>query len=161
MSKHIPIKDTTKEVIAFWRERGFNVGEGGEKLIGGIPASIKKVTPRKANGKLFGRVSLEKLTERKTMIKKRETSQLSNGMETFTFKFRRIMKEVCDKHECTLEELKSENDRKKLAKARFEAYFLLSTELNMSSPRIGKIMNRHHSTVLHGIKRHKKLKDLK
>ena len=39
--------------------------------------------------------------------------------------------------------------------ARFEAMYRMREELKMSYPQIGRIFDRHHSTVIHGVRFHK------
>ncbi len=41
--------------------------------------------------------------------------------------------------------------------ARFEAMYRLRHEVGLSYHRIGQIMNRDHSTVIHGVQRYKKI----
>ena len=63
-----------------------------------------------------------------------------------------VLQEVAGKHGCTRADLRS--PRRVFIEARQEAFYRLATECSMSLPRIGALMNRDHTTVLHGIRVH-------
>lgn len=69
---------------------------------------------------------------------------------------RSIAEQVAVKHDLSLADLKSASRMKPLARARFE-YFARAHEAGFSLPQIGRTMNRDHTTVLNGIRRHKEL----
>lgn len=70
---------------------------------------------------------------------------------------KRIVEEVAWKHGISTIDLVSERRSVPLCNARHEVYYRLRTETTWSLPRIGKFIgNRDHTTVINGIKRHKK-----
>ncbi len=69
-----------------------------------------------------------------------------------------IIKEVCEKAKISLEEFKSVSMVQRFAKARFMAMFFLKQYGNCSPTETGELLGcRTHSTVLHGLERHKEL----
>lgn len=70
-------------------------------------------------------------------------------------KWKLILREVCELHGVTMDQLTSHNRSKKFIAARMLAYYRLNKELNLSLPQIGRyIGDRDHSTVFYGIKRY-------
>jgi chromosomal replication initiator protein len=71
-------------------------------------------------------------------------------------KWRRIAIEVCHKHGVSMVDvLSSRRDRSSVA-ARHEAFYRCKEETTMSLPSIGRMFGgRDHSTVIHGIAKHK------
>lgn len=68
-----------------------------------------------------------------------------------------VVHEVCEKHGISLQEIISRRRAKDIVAARQEAFFRLYKETAMSLPKIGYRMGgRHHATVLHGVRAHKK-----
>lgn len=65
-----------------------------------------------------------------------------------------VLNEIAERHCVARELLASDLRSNHLVKARQEAYFELYS-LGFSSSHVGRILNRDHSTVLHGIKCHK------
>jgi hypothetical protein len=66
-----------------------------------------------------------------------------------------ILQEVCEKYDVALAELRGSRKHAYIAKARVEAVLRLARELpHWSTPRIGRAINRDHSTVIHTLKRH-------
>lgn len=78
-------------------------------------------------------------------------------METpFKPRWRRIVEEVCAKHQVSFADLTARDARVKIVTARFELYFRLADETSLSSAQIGaRLGGRDHSSVLHGIHRHR------
>lgn len=69
--------------------------------------------------------------------------------------WKRIVGEVCEKHGIDWLDLASVRRHKGLPEARFEAMYRMRYETTMSLPAIGrKLGGRHHTTVLHGIRKH-------
>ena len=69
-----------------------------------------------------------------------------------------IIKEVCEKAKVSLEEFTSVSMVQRFAKARFMAMHFLSHYGSYSPTEIGEMLGcRTHSTVLHGLERHKEL----
>lgn len=73
-----------------------------------------------------------------------------------------IMREVCEKHGVTLAELRGVgNQTADMHDARYEAFYRVRVEVNLSYPRIGHVMGGfHHTTVMHGIQKHTDLHGL-
>jgi chromosomal replication initiator protein len=64
---------------------------------------------------------------------------------------------VCRKHGITAAQLRSDCRDMELVHARQEAMYRLRTEKNLSLSAIGRELGkRDHTTVIHGIKQHKK-----
>ena len=73
----------------------------------------------------------------------------------------RIMREVCEKHGVTLEELRGNARPADVCDARHEAFYRMRVEVNLSYPRIGQVMGGFdHATVIHGIEKHAELHGL-
>lgn len=67
-----------------------------------------------------------------------------------------VIDQVCAKHSLTRAELLSSRRDRPLVAARHEAMYRMSKETSMSLPAIGRRMgNKDHTTVLHGIRKHK------
>ena len=67
-----------------------------------------------------------------------------------------IVREVCANHGFTLQQILGAQRQRRLCSARHEAFYRLSTETTMSLPEIGDAFGgRDHTTVLHGIRKHK------
>jgi chromosomal replication initiation ATPase DnaA len=63
---------------------------------------------------------------------------------------------IAAKHGLTTAELYGHSKLKKLAHARFEVWACLHAH-GMSTPRIGRIFGRDHSTIISGLKRYRAL----
>lgn len=63
---------------------------------------------------------------------------------------------VCKAHGITMDELCSDQRHKKLVLARHEAMLAMSEETALSVTQIGRILNRDHTSVLHGVRSLKK-----
>ena len=73
----------------------------------------------------------------------------------------RILREVCEKHGVTLDELRGEARPADVCDARHEAFYRMRVEVNLSYPRIGQVMGGFdHATVIHGIEKHAQLHGL-
>lgn len=70
---------------------------------------------------------------------------------------RTIVQQVADKFGLTVEQLVSDSRRQHLVFARQELYWRLHMETTWSIARIGRFLDRDHTTVLHGIRKHRKL----
>jgi chromosomal replication initiation ATPase DnaA len=70
-------------------------------------------------------------------------------------KWKLILREICEQHGISMDQLTSHNRSKKFINARLLAYYRLHKELGLSLPQIGRyIGDRDHSTVFYGIKRY-------
>lgn len=67
---------------------------------------------------------------------------------------RRIVQEVGEKHGLTREQLCGEGRAKHLAWARHEMFWRLRRETTWSLPRLGRALNRDHTSLLNGIRKH-------
>ncbi len=65
---------------------------------------------------------------------------------------RKIADTVCRHFEVELANLLSDGKPQPWVRARQAAWMLTDEALNISMPRIGKYYNRHHTTVLHGLR---------
>jgi hypothetical protein len=64
--------------------------------------------------------------------------------------FEAILRQVCGKHQVGRSAILSLRRQQELIQARFELYYRLRNETRLSFPCIGRLVHRHHSTVLHG-----------
>lgn len=69
--------------------------------------------------------------------------------------WRRIILEVAIKHNVMPAEMLSAQRAYNLVAARHEVMYRLKTETTMSLPAIGKKLGKDHTTVLHGVRKHK------
>lgn len=70
-------------------------------------------------------------------------------------RWRDILNEVAEKHGLQVSAIKSHTRQKSLIAARFEAYYRIRKETNLSLPEIGMRMGGFdHASVLHGIRKH-------
>lgn len=67
-------------------------------------------------------------------------------------KSQRIMAETAAKHGVTLTEISGYSRKPKIVTARWHAISRLRNELRMSLAAIGRIVNRHHTTVLYALR---------
>lgn len=65
-----------------------------------------------------------------------------------------ILRDVALKHQCTIRDMTGPSRATRFIAARQEAFHRLAMETSMSFTQIGQKMNRDHSTVIHGIKKH-------
>jgi hypothetical protein len=65
---------------------------------------------------------------------------------------KRIMKEVCEKYGVRLADLKSCRRTRNLVIPRHEVSYRLRMETGLSMPAIGRLLDRDHTTILHGVK---------
>ena len=69
--------------------------------------------------------------------------------------WKRIVEEICIKHQVSRAELLSAQRSVRIVAARHEAMYRMKTETTMSLPQIGRRLgNRDHTTVLHGVRRY-------
>jgi hypothetical protein len=68
--------------------------------------------------------------------------------------WQQIVAEVADKYDYTPADIKGDGMERRLVAARYETFWRLRTETTMSSPMIGAKLNRDHSTVLYGVRKH-------
>lgn len=87
-----------------------------------------------------------------------EISRYSPQWPTRHSQVHAIIQECADKHGIRVQDLKGPRRSKGFIPARHEAMYRLSEEMpNLSLPQIGRILGgRDHSTVIYGIKQHKK-----
>lgn len=68
--------------------------------------------------------------------------------------WRKILMQVSEKHGVPLEVIVGFGRSKDIVPARYEAAYRMVTELGMSLPAAGRRLNRDHTTILHGVRRH-------
>jgi len=69
-------------------------------------------------------------------------------------RWKKIVNEVAKKHDIPFRVIMSDRRSYNIVRARQECYWQLYTETTMSMPLIGRVTNRHHTSILHGIRRH-------
>lgn len=69
-------------------------------------------------------------------------------------KARRILAEVAQGHGLSVFDLTGKTQFAHIARARHEAMFRIYRETRLSSVQVGALLNRDHSTVLYGIRKH-------
>ena len=79
--------------------------------------------------------------------------------ETTYAKVKAIVFEHAWNHGLTVEEMMSENRTPERVAIRSELYWRLRKETTWSLPRLGKHLNRDHTTLLHGIAKHQRKLD--
>lgn len=85
------------------------------------------------------------------------TERVKSAEAGAALSWRLIAADVCRKHGCSLAQILSPQRAHWLVVVRHELFFRLSTETTMSLPQIGRaIGGRDHTTVLHGIRMHRK-----
>jgi len=71
--------------------------------------------------------------------------------------FQSIVFQVAETYDIDPIELLGESRSQKISRPRQEVMYRIYTELHWSLPRIGNALKRDHTTILHGIRTHKKL----
>lgn len=66
----------------------------------------------------------------------------------------RIIREVCNEYMVTVAAMIGSQRSKELTTARQACYYRISAELGYSTTQIGSIMNKDHSTIIHGRRMH-------
>ena len=104
-------------VISFWKDRGYDVGPDSGGIVNGLPAKVKKVTPRPGNKKLPGRIDLDTLRDmdesefqalrrdRKTESKVIARELLRKRVKLLNEDLLRTERTVIDQYACAKEEL--------------------------------------------------------
>lgn len=95
---------------------------------------------------------MEMETQKKALFNIQKSRAISGPMKTRN----KIIDLVSKKRGYTLEEMKEKTRRGDLVAARNHCYHELYEGTSLSYSGIGRIFKRDHSTVLHGIKKHKK-----
>lgn len=67
---------------------------------------------------------------------------------------RKIMAEVAERHSVPVHMLKAKRRAVRLVLARQEAMYLAVMNTSASLPMIGRELERHHTTILHGARQH-------
>jgi len=65
----------------------------------------------------------------------------------------RIMLAVCDRFGVTLAELRSHSRNALLVRARHAAMWAIRHQTSLSYPQIGRLFDRHHTSVMHAVAR--------
>lgn len=85
-----------------------------------------------------------------------ETSTAAPDAWSRKAKIATIVAEVCVKHRVSPEIMSATCIRRnpRDATARFEIYYRVRTELDLTFPQIGGIFSRHHTTIIYGYREH-------
>lgn len=82
--------------------------------------------------------------------------------EAGSVRWMRILHAVAAKHQVGVDEILGNSRRRMIVEARFEIFYRLRVDLAFSYTRIGQLMKKDHSTVMHGVsKLRQKLLDQK
>jgi hypothetical protein len=73
---------------------------------------------------------------------------------------RAIVKQVALRYGHTVDDLIGPYRNVSIVAARCEAYYRIRTETTLSYPAIGAVMDRDHTTIMHGVRKHAKLNNL-
>jgi hypothetical protein len=73
----------------------------------------------------------------------------------------KILDEVSERHEISILDMRANRRSKEISLARHEFFWRCKNETLCSTLQIGGHLNKDHSSVVHGIKNYKKLRDLK
>ncbi len=65
-----------------------------------------------------------------------------------------ILAEVCAKHGISERAFLGNIRNMEVTHARWEAWWRMRTEVGASFPQIGRVSNRDHTTIMHGVRRH-------
>lgn len=65
-----------------------------------------------------------------------------------------IVRETCEKHKVGVGQVMSDQRYASVVAARNEVFYRMSRECVLSLPRIGQLLGKDHTTVLHGIRRY-------
>ena len=71
---------------------------------------------------------------------------------------RLLKKLVCEKCDVSWKDFSSPNKHRDIAYARFVFMYVLNTHFGISLPEIANLMGLHHTTVLNGVRRMRKVK---
>lgn len=77
---------------------------------------------------------------------------LLDGLTGATIPATGIIASVCVRHNVSFIQLASQSRHEELVKARQEAYALISRELGWSTPKIGALFHRDHTSIIHAIR---------
>jgi hypothetical protein len=79
--------------------------------------------------------------------------EVSTGAISYSGIVKQIIQEYTEETGYTLADLKSARRQQPLVDARQELYWQIYKNTNWSLPRIGKLFNKDHTTVLHGVRK--------
>ena len=134
----------------------------GEKFMRAVPSGIERIKAERER-KALERPARDVLIVASLTAVEAPTPPppAAHDEETATilspFRWKFIIREVCEKHGIKLNEIMSVRRPTKITTARHEAFYRLKNETSMSYPQIGRVMGGFdHTTVLHGVKMHEK-----
>lgn len=81
------------------------------------------------------------------------------GAQRFSPPVTSTIRQICRDYHVTPEEVLSRSRYAQVTEARQAVMYALTIELGLSSVRIGQILKRDHSTVLHGVRIHRERKE--
>jgi chromosomal replication initiation ATPase DnaA len=70
----------------------------------------------------------------------------------------RIVEDVAKKYQVTIRHLMNPGKDKRLVRARWEMFYRMHVEVGLSLNEIGRRTGKHHTTVMHGVRRYKQEK---
>jgi chromosomal replication initiation ATPase DnaA len=71
--------------------------------------------------------------------------------------WRRLITKLAEEHGYTYEDVVGRSRKQKLSEARFSIYTYLNSKMKLSVTRIGKLLQKDHTSVMHGVKRWKEM----
>ena len=74
------------------------------------------------------------------------------GLKMKKVRFQRIMMSVADAMQVSTRLMMTKSRQRELVQARNMCMYIMQTYFNMTLKEIGKVFNRDHTTVIHGIK---------
>lgn len=80
-------------------------------------------------------------------------AKTNNGIVSYSLVVKEIIRDTMERTGYTIEELISDRRHQPLVEARQELYWQIYKNTNWSLPRIGKLFNKDHTTILHGLRR--------
>jgi chromosomal replication initiation ATPase DnaA len=83
----------------------------------------------------------------------RTYAHVARTMRPYSSVRKEIIAQICDSSGFTFDELAGPSRRAKICKVRQELMCRLKLEAKMSSPQIGALLNRDHTTVLHALRK--------
>ena len=77
--------------------------------------------------------------------------------EIGAIRWMRVLHAVAAHHKISPSEITGTSRRRHVIKARFEVFYRMRVDLNMSYTKISQLMKKDHSTVMHGVNKVKKM----
>lgn len=78
------------------------------------------------------------------------------GVHIKNARIREVIEEVAQRHDIPVGLIYAQDRRKAISTVRHEAYYLVHRDFGLSYPEVGRIFDRDHTTILHGVRKHEK-----